>query len=97
MAINKTAGIRGGIKGAPLSYALAVLLDRGGANSLASVHYHTLGSLVARGWIERRPHPEMGPGAVRYHLTAAGRAVAEASPAVRGWLVGWRKHRRENG
>jgi hypothetical protein len=49
----------------------------------------TMKAMVRRGWVETRPAREWGPGAVRYHLTDAGRAAAEASPACREWLEKW--------
>jgi hypothetical protein len=94
MAIDESAGVKDRkdavVKSAPQSYALALLLTRPEGSRCLSVRFDTLNALMRRSWIERRPLPDREPRRFRYHLTDAGRAVAEASPAVREWIEGWK-------
>jgi hypothetical protein len=94
MAIDESAGIKdrkdGVVKSAAQGYALAALLDYPPGSQLGSVHPVVIGAILRRGWVEERVIPGGQPWQTRYHLTDAGRAVAEASPAVREWIEGWK-------
>jgi hypothetical protein len=99
MAIDESAGVLSRkdavVKSSGQSRALAVLLRRHPVPcDLLSHHPRTVAGLLRRGWAEARPAPEVNPWAIRYILTDAGRAVAEASPAVREWIEGWDREAR---
>jgi hypothetical protein len=97
MAIDESAGVRDRkdavVKSSAQSYALAVLLSEGPTSGLCA---NTAKALLRRGWIEKLAHIETSPWAYRWHLTETGRAVAEASPAVREWIEGWESYRKRS-
>lgn len=93
MAIDESAGIRDRkdkvLKTWTQSNAMARLLVGPEDTVTTFIRYRTFKALQARGWAVCRRHPEISEWAHRYHITDAGRAVAEASPAVREWIEEW--------
>jgi hypothetical protein len=98
MGIDESGGMKyrkdSVVKSASQSVALACLTSGPVVRSFTGIRRATFGALERRGWAVERDHPEVSKFARAWHLTDAGRAVAEASPAVRAWLDGWAEQRK---